>query len=159
MLPGVASTSRIWIGTKDKEDDYRAISSELFLIAVMAKVAAEDEWSVSLKTNGTLFNFKLDTGAQAKVVSGAVILALKKNPKNSSQLKGKIKVGKAWAYGTKWVSVKGVWASNTENDWKNTWTAIVPQTKYIYLNLWPPTFSKGRVKCLGSKKSLQGLVD
>lgn len=80
MLPGVASTSRIRIDTKDKEDDYRAISSELFLIAVMAKVAAEDEWTVSLKTNGTLFNFELDTGAQAKTVPGTVILALQKKP-------------------------------------------------------------------------------
>lgn len=52
MLPGISSTSRIWIDTKDKEDDYRAISSELFLIAVMVKVAAEDEWTVSLKQMG-----------------------------------------------------------------------------------------------------------
>lgn len=83
MLPGVARTSRIWIDTKDKEDDYRAISSELFLTAVMAKVAAEDEWTVSPKINGTLFNFKLDTGAQAEVVPGTVILALQKNPKTT----------------------------------------------------------------------------
>lgn len=112
MLPGVANTSRIWIDTKDKEDDYRAISSELFLIAVMAKVAAEDEWTVSLKTNGTLFNFKLDTGAQAKVVPGTVISALQKKknkPQNPQQPKGKVKVGKAWAYGTKWVSAEGAW--------------------------------------------------
>lgn len=83
MLPEVASTSRIWTDSKDKGDDYRAISSELFFIAVMAKVAAEDEWTVSLKTNGTLFNFKLDTGAQAKVVPRTVILALEnKQTKN-----------------------------------------------------------------------------
>lgn len=78
MLLEVKGTSRIWIDSKDKEDDYRTISSELFFIVVMAKVAAEDEWTVSLKTNGTLFNFKLDTGAQAKVLSRTVILDLQK---------------------------------------------------------------------------------
>lgn len=77
MLLEVADTSRIWTDSKDKEDDYRAVSSELFFIVVMAKVAAEDEWTVSLKKIGTL-NFKLDTGAQAKVLSRTVILALQK---------------------------------------------------------------------------------
>lgn len=78
MLPEVASTSRIWIDSKDKEDDYRVISSELFFLAVMAKVAVEDKWTVSLKTNRILFNFKLDTSVQAKVVPRTAILAPEK---------------------------------------------------------------------------------
>lgn len=43
-------------------------------------VAAEDEWHISLKANGTFINFKSDTGVQPNRVPETVILALKKKP-------------------------------------------------------------------------------
>lgn len=39
----------------------------------------------------------------------------------------------AWAYGTKWMSAEGTLVLNTENDWKDTWTTIVPQKKKIHI--------------------------
>lgn len=135
MLPEVASTSRIWIDSKDKEDDYRAISSELFFIAVMAKVAAEDEWTVSLKTNGTLFNFKLDTGAQVKVLHRTVISALKKNPPNTKhhnqKNRGKIITGKAWVYSNECIPADGAQVLKVKNNWKDTWITTVPQNECV----------------------------
>lgn len=37
--------------------------------------SAEDEWNISLKSNGTFMNFKLDTGRQAAMGPETLIIS------------------------------------------------------------------------------------
>lgn len=95
----------------------------------MAKEATEDEWTVSLKTNGTLFNFKLDTGAQAKVVPRTLILALQK------RARGKIITSKSKVKSTERISVGVAWVLNIKYKGKDTWITAVPWNECISIIL------------------------
>lgn len=62
------------VHSMDKEDDNSITSSEQFPLWTM-DTAAEDEWNISSKSNGTFMNFKLDTGRQAGVGPETQILS------------------------------------------------------------------------------------
>lgn len=77
-------------------------------IRTMDTFAAENGWAINLKGTGTFIHFKLDIDAQANILPGSVILALKDKATGlveSSRLQPKSTVD-SWVY-NKMEGIKG----------------------------------------------------
>ena len=70
-------SDHFFIGTVDEEPD-KVNSSNTSLDN---KIPNEQEWFVSLESNGTFINYKLDTGAQANILPSSVVSTMTTKPR------------------------------------------------------------------------------